>query len=265
MPYSARNRTAEWNRDVNRCSRPSRRPAWPLGPLLLAMTALMVTAAASAAAQESSSDPPDALATEPRACVWGGPLPECASFFIFELRGQAPFAQTGRQVTQGLGPESNEVFVYDEHAYAPTFGWELGYAWNLNQRYAAGATVGLEVGGPETRFYVRARGRRWLNPRLGLSLEVAPGVFVAANEYSDTGVGGTADVRINMQDRLALVVRYDVLKQNALQFPYLVDPGGVQHAFSVGAVLGSKPALLGTGGLGLTYAILLGIFLSTYD
>lgn len=66
-----------------------------------------------------------------------------------------------------------------------SFGWDVGYAWNVNERWALGGTVGYEFGEASRRRTAALRVRRWITE--DIAFELAPGVFRL------TEVGGGAN------------------------------------------------------------------------
>lgn len=210
----------------------------------LAVSATIASGPTSAAGQRSQATA-DSLPSTGQVCFKGQPPPACASFFVFELRAQMPVAQTRRSVSYGTAPSDPQSEAVN--AFGRSLGWEIGHAWNLGDRYAAGPTVGIELGGPDTRAYLRGRVRRWASAGDSISLEVASGLSVATGSYQNNGVGGTLDARVNFDDKLALIVRYDVVRANGSSSTSFMDPGGIQHVVSLGGNLGTTHAIWGTG------------------
>jgi hypothetical protein len=236
---------------------------------LMALCAVLLVA--PAAAQDGASTPR-------HGCFTGRPLPECAGFWIFELRGQLPFVNTTR-VYESIYYDSiqgSQSDRRDVREFGNSLGWELGYLWNLNERWAAGATLGIEFGHPAYHYAARARVRRWVGEG-GVSLEATPGLFTS-DAYSTSGslLGFTVDLRVNIQDQGYLGARYDLLSSPRSEREYGydsqvntepvfvdvtdIDPGGTHHAFYLTVGLGSKPALWGSGALVVGVLALLGIF-----
>jgi hypothetical protein len=193
------------------------------------------------------------------ACFRGRPLPACKSFWIVEMQGSTPLLQTERftyidQTTQ----LRNDTF-------GSVLEWNLGHMVNLGERYAIGGVLTAGTGNTDLLTGLKLRARRWMGRHVSVELEAG----LLRSNASDTqfpGVhGGTADVRLNIRDQGSFYVRWDVLDLPEESYPgysSYYDPGGTHHGFSVGVGLGSVPALAGTGGLALLYAVLLGLYLS---
>ena len=193
------------------------------------------------------------------ACFRGRPLPACKSFWIVEMQGSAPLAQTRRVVYYDV------AMPIRDPALESALEWNLGHMVNLGDRWAAGGVVTVGTGNSDPLTGLKARARRWLSPDISIELEAG----LLRSNASDTqfpGVnGGTADLRLNIRDQGSFFVRWDVLSLPEQDFPAYssyYDPGGIHHGVGIGVAAGSVPALVGTGGLGLVYAVLLGIFVA---
>ena len=232
-------------------------PAALIGALCYVVVAVLL--AAPTAAQEGASTPRDR-------CFTGKPLPECSGFWIVELRGQLPFVNTAR-VWESIYRDTNQgTHRRDLREFGSSFGWDVGYLRNLSERWAAGASLGLELGHPVTHYAARARVRRWVGES-GVSLEASPGLLKTSGEYSNPGslLGFTVDLRVNIRDQGYLGARSDVLGVPRWEHTYPdateIDHGGTHHALYLTAGLGSKPALWGSGVLAVGVLALVGIFL----
>lgn len=76
------------------------------------------------------------------------------------------------------------------------------------------------------------------------------------------GKGGSAALRFNVRDQGSVYLRWDMLRVPELTSDSGVfDPGGTQHGLSFGVGLGSIPALVGTGALGIAAAVFVALIL----
>ena len=189
-------------------------------------------------------------------CLRGQPLPACKSFWLVEMQGYTPLAQSSRRVTYG------SVQPVEIQAFESNLEWNLGHMVNLTPTFALGGTLSIGPSGGTGIFSgARLRARRWISP--DWSLEVSGGLLDSDARYPSAR-GVTFDARVNIRDQGAFFVRWDGASLSPESFPESghFDPGGFQQAISIGAAAGSVPALVGTGALGLGYVILLGVYLS---
>lgn len=187
-------------------------------------------------------------------CFRGQPTPICRSFWIFEMQGQTPVAQSRRP-----------IFYQDEppvqmHSFESELEWNLGHMMNLTPSWALGGVVTLGTGTGDHISGVKARARRWLNPNVSLELQ---GGLLRTGNRQPAPMGVTADVRLNIRDQGSVFVRWDGVDLDELGTPggHYYDPAAFAQAFSVGIGVGSTPAAIGTGALGLGFAIVLGLLL----
>jgi len=192
-------------------------------------------------------------------CLRGQPLPTCRSFWLIEMQGSTPLAQTSRPVRWGSGnPEVRR------DALTEMLEWNLGHMVNLTPALAVGAHFTLGTGNDDALTGIKLRARRWLSK--DVSMELGGGILrTNANNAAFSGVTGpSADVRLNIRDQGSFFVRWDGLRLPSTEplagWDGYFDPGGFQHGISVGASAGSVPALIGSGALGLVWAVLLGLY-----
>jgi hypothetical protein len=187
-------------------------------------------------------------------CFRGRPLPACRSFLVFEIQKTQPLVQTRRTIFEGPGGP-----VYPIPEFGEGVEWTLGLMWNVSSRIAVGGafTTGLGV---RTPLGVRLRGRRWLSDEISVELE--GGLLRETGDWPSTG--WSLGTRLNVQDRVSFFGRWDALDLRADQ-PYHPVDGGVQHAFTVGAGLGSRPAVIGTGVLGAVWVLLIVLIVTDDD
>lgn len=218
---------------------------------------ILVTAGLALAAPGATS------AQEQIGCFRGKPLPDCKTFWIVEMQGVVPIVQSTRTVSSGSGPDN---YIVQVEAFDNAVEWNVGHMVNLGAGYAVGGVLTVGTGGYDPLTGLRVRGRKWLGPDLSLELET--GLLSSDVTYTTNHSfnGWTSDLRLNIRDQGSFFVRYDRVSAPAQSYPYndYFDPGGVHHGFSFGASAGSVPALVGTGALGILYAVLIGLYL-TYD
>jgi hypothetical protein len=117
---------------------------------------------------------------------------------------------------------------------------------------------------------LKARYRRWLTPE-GIALDFGAGLRTTRDEtfndynYLDqnglsyrgprNSVGFTGDVAINASDYVAVVTRLDLNKYDKR----------LQPTVSLGVRAESRPAVFALGGIGITYGVLILLFLSFWD
>lgn len=241
------------------------RPAVPRW--LLAFIPLVVALPTGLAGQETASERSGGgggLCWSPR------PLPECRAFLVFELSGQAPFAETARTVTVRRTTESpvrdstrpipRNDFTHSLREFGPSFAWGLGAGYNPSPALGVGGSVGLEFGHRDPRLSLEGRVRWWL-PARGLSLEILPGLFRdlrGGERPSPQGHQGLSlGARIHLEGAGFLGVRYDRLelepRTTSCCGEERIDPGGTQRALFVGFGLSERPAVWGTGALAAMY------------
>ena len=103
-------------------------------------------------------------------------------------------------------------------------------------------------------------------------MEALPGFFNHAENSVAPGsrsLGYTLGLRMNVLDQGFFGLRYDVVNIAEQTWDFgsetQIDPGGVQHGLHAVAGLGSVPALVGSGALGLGFLVFLAIFVATDD
>jgi hypothetical protein len=193
-------------------------------------------------------------AGEPKVgCFRGRPVPACRSFWIVEMQGNTPLAQTERRVTW-INDQSVPLETFDH-----VLEWNLGHMVNLSTTFAIGGVVTAGTGSDGPFTGVKLRARRWLSPDLSLEAEGGLMRTNAMDSRFPAETGGTADFRLNIRDQGSFYVRWDGISLSEASFAVsgTDDPGGFQQAFSVGVGLGSFPALAGSGALGLAFLILI--------
>lgn len=218
------------------------RARWGLLAAVPLAAGLLLSGADASSAQESVG------------CLRGRPLPACKTFWIVEMQGSTPLAQTSRTVVYGGDIQEGS------DAFDQVLEWNLGHMVNLSPTFAVGGELTLGTGNTDVLTGMRLRARRWLGK--DLSVELEGGLLrTDAGQSRYPGVyGGTVDVRFNIRDQGSFYVRWDALDLEEQSFDWMFDPGGFHHALSLGASAGSVPALVGTGALGLAWTILFAIY-----
>jgi len=221
--------------------------------------ALLIAAALAARAQgRLAAQTAEGEEGGSRICFRGRPLPACRSFWIVEMQGYTPLTQTTRFVDYGgYGPVPIEAFE-------DQLEWNFGHMANLTPGFALGGVFTLGTGGGSGAFAgLKARARRWLGQNVSVELEA--GLLRTGVTYPETN-GVTADARLNISDHGSFFVRWDAVDVSSRDGGYYYsDTGGLQQALSVGAGLGSKPALFATGAAALGYLIVVSILLAGDD
>ncbi len=229
-----------------------------LGARVLLSAGLVAT---SVLASPRPAAPQDSAAREATAskigCFRGRPLPECKSFWIVELAGLWPLAQTSREVTF-LGGNSSE-----EEAFGLSGELNIGHMVNLSDRIAVGGSISVGSGTRGTYTRIVSRARRWMSS--DWSVEASAGLLRTNAGYApNQDSGATAGVRVNIRDEGSFFIRGEILPMPERRTgDYRFDPGGTQKAVSAGVALGSVPALVGVGSAGVIWAVLIGVLLAS--
>ena len=224
---------------------------------------LMVVVPAIPASGQGSRD---ADGRQQIGCFRGRPLPACKTFWIVEMQGSLPVAQTSRTLRFSSDPGRSDSPQFSEvklPAFDNLLDWNLGHMANLGDRYALGGVVTVGTGNGDGLSGLKVRLRRWLSADLSVEAEAGAAWSNADGTGRLGAPGGSAALRFNIRDQGTFFLRWDVLPlpEESAQWGYH-DPGGTQHGLSVGVSAGSVPALIGTGPLGVTMAVLLGVFIA---
>ena len=226
------------------------------GLLLLAAQGLAATVLLPSPGHAQVSE---AVAEPSIGCFRGHPLPRCKSFWIFEMQGSLPLAETSRIVDSGYGPPE-EIGSFD-----PVFEWNLGHMMNTSDEWAFGGVITVGSGNSNPLTGLKARARRWMNPDVSVEAETGAMWSNASGFHYPGLLGTTAAIRLNIRDQGQFYLRWDLLpvpeeRINLSGSREYYDAGGIQHGVSVGVSVGSVPSLIGTGALGLGFVVLLAIF-----
>jgi len=129
------------------------------GPLMIAL-ALGSAAPAAARAQDAPSAAPARSF-----CFSGARRPECGTFLVTELQGNAPLGQTSRTL------ESYDGTVMEKQLFEKQVQWEIGVLHNVSDDWALGASTRVgsaPAGGCPTIWRWRLRRARpfarWSRP-----------------------------------------------------------------------------------------------------
>lgn len=219
----------------------------------LVLASLAVLALPGAARSQTSGAPDPVGDPAGRVgCFRGRPLPDCRSFWIFEIQVTTPVASRDRVF---LGADGS---TYRGETLDRELEWNVGHMVNVSSRLALGGVLTAGTGSPDGLAGVKVRGRYRLDPEVSLELE-GGWLRSQANGTRPDGVDGvTADLRLNLADRISAFATWDRLFYDP--DPYAV--GTRDDGFSVGLGLGSWPAVVGTGVVGLAFAVLLGLYVS---
>ncbi len=97
---------------------------------------------------------------------------------------------------------------------------DVGYMLNRDSSDAIGGLIEAGTGGFDKRLALKARGQRWLSPSWTVSASVgllsAQQQAVAADRTTHA-YGATADVGVDFEDQVGVVVTGDVTRQSAHQ------------------------------------------------
>ena len=210
--------------------------------------ALMVMAVLPASAQGSK----DVDARPEIGCFRGRPHPACKSFWIVEMQGSSPVAQTSRTVRFDSDPErsgSPQFFEDQLTTFDSVIEWNLGHMANLGDKYALGGVVTVGSGNGDALSGLKVRLRRWLSSDFSVEAEAGALWSDAGGMRRSDAIGGTAALRFNIRDQGAIYLRWDVLPLLEESQPWgYYDPGGTQHALSVGLSAGDGVPLTVEGG-----------------
>jgi len=159
-------------------------------------------------------------------CFRGHPRPRCAGFMVLEFTG-------AMRLNSKAGPtDKANAYLY----------WSTGYLHNTGVRTSLGAGVKLTADSDGSRFAIVGRYRHWLSART--SIDLAPGIFISGKDNFTVlrFPSPTADVALNLGDRVGLAVGVDGIR----------TPGaGTSWQSHAGVRFGTWLAPLATLGLGV--------------
>lgn len=207
----------------------------------LAALLSVVTPSPLFAIQPTREPPRDSVPEYASGCLRGSPLPDCTSFWIVEMQRSTALVRPS-WTEPGFGDDGPEV-----EAGSALFEWTLGYMSNRSDRWALGGSVSLGFGAAPGVTGVRARARRWLNPSLSLSVETGVARSSAQRGAYGAGTGPSVGLRLDTDDNVAIFARYDRVEAIPLGHPGSMPPAGHHEYLRVGAGIGGKAALIGTG------------------
>lgn len=168
-------------------------------------------------------------------CFPGEPAPGCRVVGILETGVVHRFA--------GATPVTAEADRQDVM-------WQVGALLNTGEDSAWGGTFLIGSGTYRPRLALRLRHRRWLDERWAMDLDLGP--MTHSTSLGSWGVGVMADVGVGYRDYGKALMRLEVLPD---------EGGGATAAGMIGAEVGSWPAVVGNGVLG----ILVVVWLLTVD
>lgn len=207
----------------------------------------------------AAQGPAAGVAEPPRVgCLRGRPLPTCKTFWIIEMQAETPVMQSRRIFDTGTG------YSYSYGVFEDQLEWNVGHMVNVSPSTAVGGVLSAGTASGSTISGVKVRGRRWLRTDISLELE---GGLRRRESWPGPASGLTVGGRLNIRDHGAFYLRWDGLDIPA--DPYLISVGGrnggFYHALSVGAGLGSVPALIGSGAVGLAMLIFIAALGDSWD
>lgn len=211
--------------------------------------------------------PADTSGAEPAIGCWQGrPLPECRSFWLFEVQGNLLLAGSDRVVAFVDGRESRRP------AFQNNLEWNLGHMVNVSETVAVGGHFTIGTGSSDLLTGLKARARWWLHR--DYSVELGAGGFrtdLTGSLAGDATWGATVEARINIQDRGSFFLRWDGVDappQRVIADPDAPPPmseSGFENALYAGVAVGSDWAAIATAAGGVGYLVLLGVFLAGSD
>jgi hypothetical protein len=229
------------------------------GLTMVAGLVVVATAGGPVAARAQATND-DNEATGKVGCLQGHPLPACKSFWIVEVQGYTPLVQTERALSYG------DAYPLRQRAFESGLEWNLGHMVNVGDSWAVGGALSVGTGNADPLTGIKVRVRRWLSADVSLEMDAGMLRTDANGSRGEATAGGTVDLRVNIKDYGAFFLRWDGVPLSEQNHPVAYhDPGGFQQAFSVGAGLGSKPALVGTGAGGVVLAVLLALLIPHLD
>lgn len=122
--------------------------------------------------------------------------------------------------------------------------WEVGALVNTGGSQAWGGTFLAGTGTYRPRLALKLRHRRWVTERWTVDLSAGP--MTHSTSVESWGLGLMADAGLGYRDYAGVLVRLEVLPEAG---------GGTAVAGMIGAEVGSWPAVVGNGLLGLLTVI----------
>lgn len=225
---------------------------------------LLVVFASKTSAQDSTAQKTH------RYCWRGRPAPTCDGFLLTELTYFRAIVNPSATLTYPSYGDPPATYRYDVHPSEWKFSAEVVGMINRGKHSAVGGTLLID-GGPEgASIGLKGRYRRWLTPE-GIALDFGAGfqttkdkVFRNASTSGQpillyqgprNSVGFTGDVALNASEYVAIVSRVDINKFDSR----------LQPTVSLGVRAESRPAVFALGGIGITYGVLILLFLSFWD
>lgn len=210
-----------------------------------ALTAALLLGIAPAPVVAQGSTQPTATTdrTAPRLTCWRGrPLPACTRFVITELGYLRQIATTRTPITN---PDGTLLDSRGDDDFGGLLYIDVGMMQNVSARTALGATLTLGSGLYGDRTALTGRYRRWLDTS-GVALELSAGLAQVSTPTARRAVVATSGLALNFSDYGALIARADLGRMN----------GHTARGIAVGARLGTKPAVIGSGVLAIAFGLL---------
>ena len=107
--------------------------------LIMGMALIVMGVVPAIPASAQGSGDPDARRQV--GCRRGRRLPACSTFWIIEMQGSSPIAQSSRTVRFSSDPErsgSPQFFDHQVPTFASVLEWNLSHMANLRDKYALG-------------------------------------------------------------------------------------------------------------------------------
>jgi hypothetical protein len=148
-------------------------------------------------------------------CFQARPLGACRAWIPFMLTAVFRVGNTSRAVDSQYGYAPGNELDFRQ------FGaWDIGYMRNRDSSDAIGGLIEVGTRGFDKRFALKARGQHWLSPSWTVSGSV--GLLSAKQQAAGAdrtthAYGATADVGVDFEDQMGVVVTGDVTRQSAHQ------------------------------------------------
>lgn len=183
--------------------------------------AYLIPVPAVLSAQGDSTTPahpaqPAAQPIAPRAmCFRARPVATCRAWIPFTVTMVVRVGHTSHGVDSPFGYAPG-----DEIDFRDLGAVDVGYMRNRDSSDAIGGLIEVGTGGFDKRFALKARGQHWLSPSWAVNASV--GLLTAqqrvvAGDRTTQAHGATADLGVDVEDQVGIVVTGDVTRQSGHQ------------------------------------------------
>jgi len=139
----------------------------------------------------------------------------CRAWIPFMVTTVVRIGHTSHALDSPFGyAPGNEIDFRDFGAF------DVGYMLNRDSSDAVGGMIEVGTGGFDKRVALKARGQHWLSPSWTVSASV--GMLSAQQQAATTdrtayAYGATADIGVDFEDQMGVVITGDVTHQSAHQ------------------------------------------------